>query len=542
MRRKHILHINVHGKTDMLTSRSYIESPTAPNQRETQIKDESQASNVRHADALLAIAGENGPPSSPVMRSSISDLATAATEDADHIDTTLEQSDANPPVTDVGMGDPILEPTTLDDVVMKDHEDVIDVKRHNSDGTHLRVTHESHPAATTEVQSRSETDDSPERARKRVKFAHDHDIPDRLKALTNTDADATTDGEHSENESPEKPDAGVAATRGLQSSERPRRHLSNASPASSNDQTRKTAPQPLETSASPSVQKKPTTAKPTPKPRKSLATPERPVEPSSSNRSTRSAGQDTTAKPQDPAAAIRVLFASSTTIDKSKAFMKFLSAHGVQTATSINDCTILCVGRDAELKKTSNLILAVLSGKSVIADSWIKDSANAKELLDYEDYKATDPSAEEEWGTSLADAIARGRDGLKPLTNWSFCFTPVVKNELGKGFADIKTICLEAGAESIQATLPRKGPQEPCRTIMIAASNDKDTAVLHGRGWKTYSKDIITLSVLRGSLQMENEEFEIQATNPPQTGKGKTSPQTGKSKTPQMGNSKKRKR
>ena len=534
----------------MLTSRSYIESPTAPSQGETQVKDESQASNVKHANALLAIVSQNEPPSSPVERSSTSDLAAAATEDADQFDTTLKQGDANPPMTNVGMGEPTLEPATLVDVVMQDHEDVGDINKNASNGVHSQATYKSHPAAAAEEAQRIDTDDSPERARKRVKFAHDHDVRDTFQALDNPDVDTTKDEEHSENESPEKPDAGVAATHHHKSSEQPSKHPSDVSPASLNDQTPKTTPQLREKSASPRVQKKSASSKRTSKPRKSLTTPERPLEPSSS-RSTRSAASDTTAKPQDPAAAIRVLFASSTTIDKSKAFMKFLSACGVQTATSINDCTILCVGKDAELKKTSNLILAVLNGKSVITDSWIKDSANAKELLDYEDYKATDPSAEEEWGTTLADAISRGIDGVKPFTDWTFCFTPAVKNELGKGIADIKIICMEAGAESIQATLPRKGPQEPCRTIMIAASNDKDTAILHGRGWKTYSKDIITLSVLRGNLKPESEEFEIQAKDPPQTGKGKTSPQTGKgkpspqtakSKTPQTGNSKKRKR
>lgn len=526
----------------MLISRPYTESPTAPSQRDTQIKDESQVSNVKHADRLLSIAGENQPPSSPVWRSAISDLADAA-EDADQVDTMFEQNDANPPVTDVGVGNSILEPRILDEVAMQGHEDANDVNRHDSNGIHLQAAHESHPAAATEVQSRMETDDSPERGRKRVKFAHDHDVSDTVEALKNPDADVTTDEERPENESPEKPDAGAAANGYHKLSERTRRHSSDPSPASPNDQTAKTTPQLRGKSASPSILKKPATSKRTPKPRKSLTTSERPLEPSSSNRSKRSATRDATAKPQDSATVIQVLFASSTTMDTSKAFMKFLSAHGVQTATSINDCTILCVGKDAELKKTSNLILAVLTGKSVIADSWISDSVNAKELLDYEDYKATDPSAEEEWGTTLVDAIARGKEGLKPFIDWSFCFTPAIKTELGKGFADIKTICLEAGAKSIQATLPRKGPQEPCRTIMIATGNDKDTGSLHEKGWKTYSKDIITLSALRGSLQLESEEFEIQAKkSPPQTGKGKTTPQTGKSKTPQTGNSKKRKR
>lgn len=74
------------------------------------------------------------------------------------------------------------------------------------------------------------------------------------------------------------------------------------------------------------------------------------------------------------------------------------------------------------------------------------------------------------------------------------------------------------------ATIPRKGPQEPYRTIMIATSNDKDAGFLQRNGWTVYTKDLITLSVLRGTLQIESEEFVIEGQTPPSetgTSKGK---------------------
>lgn len=126
---------------------------------------------------------------------------------------------------------------------------------------------------------------------------------------------------------------------------------------------------------------------------------------------------------------------------------KLPTAQGVQKATSIDDCTVLCIGKDAELKKTSNLVLAVLSGKDIVTDNWISASASAKKLLDIEEYRATDPEREEEWGISLTDAIARNREGLQPFSNSIFGFTSAVKSELGKGFADMKSICLKAGAK-----------------------------------------------------------------------------------------------
>ena len=57
---------------------------------------------------------------------------------------------------------------------------------------------------------------------------------------------------------------------------------------------------------------------------------------------------------------IKVLFANSTTIDTSKAIMKFLTSHRVQKVNSVQDCTVLCVKAGAELKRTSKLIMVGL--------------------------------------------------------------------------------------------------------------------------------------------------------------------------------------
>ena len=254
----------------------------------------------------------------------------------------------------------------------------------------------------------------------------------------------------------------------------------------------------------------------TPKPRKSTIAPRSSIDPSPSTRSTRSTPRETTSSPE-----IRVLFASSTTTDESKPFMKFLATHGVHKATSVQDCTILCVGKGKELKKTSKLIMAVLAGKKVITENWVSESVKAKRILDFEDYLATDPVREAEWGTTLSDAVTRGEGDLKPFDHWSFCFTPAVKSELAKGFADLKALCIAAGAKSIQNTIPKKGPQEPFTTVLIATNDDKDLDILRGKGWKVYTKEIITLSILRGSLDLESDEFLIETEATKQTGKSK---------------------
>ena len=166
-------------------------------------------------------------------------------------------------------------------------------------------------------------------------------------------------------------------------------------------------------------------------------------------------------------------------------------------------------------------MLAVISGKMVVTEDWVSESVKAKQILDLADFAATDPVREAEWGTSLSEAIARGVEGLKFFTNWSFCFSPAVKKELGNGFAEMKQLCLAAGAQSIQNTLPRRAPSDPCTMVIIATTSDKDLNALHGHGWKVYSKEIITLSILRGTLDLDSDEFLLDDKIPTETENGK---------------------
>ena len=486
----------------------------------TRIKDESQASNIRHADALPAVTQHNK--QSSILSKETGPAATAAAADDDQDHTMLDLESAVSRVPDVG--------------AMRVRRYSGNADNHDSELKDHRASSQNLPTELDKVQRGSEMNDSLQRNPKRVKFS----LPTAV-VSKNCDADVTTDDEESETDSAADVRAEAAVT-----DEGNAHEPQNKTPLASLDDNSKGLKSPTKEtllqashdvsnsakSISRGIRKKEVakktsvpqqTIKPrTPLSKKSPATPEAPVEPSSSSRITRSTTRDSPSKVQKSLPKFRVLFASSTTMDKSKAFMKFLAAHGVQKATSIDDCTILCVGKEAELKRTSNLVLAVLNGKDVITDTWISESVNAKVLLDVEQYKATDPSREDEWGTTLTDAIARGKEGLQPFVNWSFCFTQAVKTELGKGLTDVKNICLQGGAKSIQATLPRKGPQDPGRTIMVASNgDDKDVGILQQNGWKVYSKDIITLSILRGSLQLESEEFVIQGKSTPQAGKSK---------------------
>ncbi|KAI4248162.1 MAG: hypothetical protein LQ352_006007 [Teloschistes flavicans] len=221
--------------------------------------------------------------------------------------------------------------------------------------------------------------------------------------------------------------------------------------------------------------------------------------PSSSARSTRPS-----ARKHD----LRVVYASTTTIEESTAYGKFLRQQNVKAVKNVKDCDILCVGK-GELKRTSNLILAVLLGKDIVTDDWIIQSAKKDHMLDTSAFIPKDAAREREWGFSLADAIARGRQGKLPFEGWIINFTPTAKKELGQMWKELKDVCLAAGAESVEA---RKIPARVEGTIVVAAAaKEPDGTALKEAGWKMYSKDIVTFSALRGELDPDSKEFLVEA-------------------------------
>lgn len=214
----------------------------------------------------------------------------------------------------------------------------------------------------------------------------------------------------------------------------------------------------------------------------------------------------------------RVFFSSSTTIDRTSKRLTFLERNGVTKVNSVEECDILCVAK-GELKKTGSLVLAVIFGKEVITDDWISSSILKGELLDPRSFLARDPSKEAEWKINLREAIERGKRGIKPFLNSSFFFTSAAKKDLGKGFQDLKAIAIHAGAKSVQvsSSIPKKliisqmADNKSHQTFIIAAAQDDcELPALEEAGWRSFNKDIITLSVLRGAVDVEANEFLIQ--------------------------------
>lgn len=231
------------------------------------------------------------------------------------------------------------------------------------------------------------------------------------------------------------------------------------------------------------------------------------IEPSSSTRSMRFTTREDLSHSSVVDDEVRVLFASSSVISDSKQYTKFLVKQGIRIVNTVQECTVLCVGKKAELKKTSKFIIAVLLGKQIITDAWVTESTSAGRILDVASYHARDPEREKEWGINLDEAIDRGRRGFKPLHGWTVAFTPTAKKDAGKvGFAELKEVSTYAGAKSCSAVLPKKNAIEIPWTLLISCPEDPALATLPD-GWRCFTKDIISLSALRGKLDAEGLEF-----------------------------------
>lgn len=254
--------------------------------------------------------------------------------------------------------------------------------------------------------------------------------------------------------------------------------------------------------------------------------PRGPDKPSPLVRSTRSSLLDPASPHPFTGTGMKIMFARSSSVYQNPKLMKFLMSKGVSKVKSVKDCDILCVS-SGQLKKTSNLVLAVLYGKQIINDEWAQDSNARGQLQDIHDYLARDPEREAEWGINLSEAIQRGKNNVKPLEGYIVYFTEAAKKELGSGYSELKEIALLAGSKAIRLGFSQKitmdgGHQDPM--IVIASQNEDLDHLIglqkkkkkekeeeeEGEGFSgCFSKDIITLSALRGVLDTQSEEFLI---------------------------------
>ncbi|KAI9802644.1 MAG: hypothetical protein M1825_002666 [Sarcosagium campestre] len=232
----------------------------------------------------------------------------------------------------------------------------------------------------------------------------------------------------------------------------------------------------------------------------------------------------------------QIIFSNSS-VPMTPHLVKFVKDHGITVTNGVPDDytnppagpngTVLCVG-SGELKRTSKLVLAVARGRTIVTDLWVTESAKAGKFLPTSPYLPSDPERQAEWKiTTLAAAVERGRGGVGSavLAGWTVLFLPMLTKTVGPAIVkDLKRIASVAGAEEVQEGRPRDPPLAASRTLLIGdaadmqnnnnnnnnnASSNAELRTVLTLGWSVYAKEILSLSILRGSLDVDSDEFRL---------------------------------
>ncbi|KAF2733926.1 hypothetical protein EJ04DRAFT_577241 [Polyplosphaeria fusca] len=204
-----------------------------------------------------------------------------------------------------------------------------------------------------------------------------------------------------------------------------------------------------------------------------------------------------------------VAFSNSSITDDSN-FMKFLRTHGGTKVTDIKKgaCHILCVRSSGLLRKSTKLLACVALGIPIVTDKWLQDSARSGKFLALDPYMPDVPDQEEEWSFSMQKIWNTKQDAL--FEGKTIYFSPQLK-KLYSPFSEVETVCKAAGARRIVSKPAKEVKEKEKDDLVILAldEGDVDMAALTERGFTCFSKDFLTLSILRGDVDLDSPEFKI---------------------------------
>ncbi|KAF2470184.1 uncharacterized protein BDR25DRAFT_287961 [Lindgomyces ingoldianus] len=218
----------------------------------------------------------------------------------------------------------------------------------------------------------------------------------------------------------------------------------------------------------------------------------------------------------------RVAFSNSS-IEETSQFFKFFKRQGGIKVESVKDgnCNILCV-RPGTLNKTMKLLQCIALGIPIVTDKWLQDSAEKTHFLDIKPYIPSIPTLEKELKFSLAAVWSTPQSDL--LAGKVVYFTPALKQVYNK-WRDVEELCKAIGARRVMSK-PGKEVRDGSDIVTLAlGEDDPDLAVLIEKGYTCYSKDLLTVGILRGDIDLESGEFKIKpdAGKPKKKGRGRKS-------------------
>jgi hypothetical protein len=166
------------------------------------------------------------------------------------------------------------------------------------------------------------------------------------------------------------------------------------------------------------------------------------------------------------------------------------------------DCSLTGFSaKDGDLRKTPKVLLAIAHGIPIVTDKWLLDSAKATHFLSVSAYKLSAPKQEKHWNFKLDDILAQPQT---PFEDHTIHFTKSLKAYY-KPFTEIEAVCKAAGAKVTSSRMKKTGD-----SIVLALDNeDPEAQKLMQDGVKCYHRDLIAYSIVRGSLDLDSDEFRI---------------------------------
>ena len=165
----------------------------------------------------------------------------------------------------------------------------------------------------------------------------------------------------------------------------------------------------------------------------------------------------------------------------------------------------VCVVRDGPLATTAKVLRTLALGKLVVTDDWVTDSQLEGQLLEPNDYVHA----------SLEKSINLDRSVL--FEGQIMFFTRKLVTEYGTGWEDVKDLAKECGAKLVDhgsAALGERTAGMGDTVFFGAEKDDKDVAELIRAQHVVYHKDLLAKGVLHGEIDLDSDEFELQAAAP----------------------------
>ena len=211
---------------------------------------------------------------------------------------------------------------------------------------------------------------------------------------------------------------------------------------------------------------------------------------------------------------VKVFFSNGTAIDINGIQMGKLRRMGIEKTESVAECHAICVQKGSDLKRTAHVLIAALQGKDVVTDDWLISSIRLERLINLENFLAKNTAEEKKWGFRWTEVSSRGRTGVKAWQGFKIMATQDLKAALGKSFEDLNNVAKLAGASSLKVVTNKPQlDQSEDEVLLVGVGDDGLLAELRDDE-KCYTKEMITISALRGKVDWDSQEFVLSPPKP----------------------------